>query len=158
VLGKQAFRELLVRLRDRAPQGSGTPELEVAVARPELAPFFRGVVARGHGLDFKVEEIQARAALRRGDLQGDVYRTRIRLRLGRGESFRGPVLLLLETDYGSVRKLVDWKQPDTEIEVQTRSRVRRVRIDPAGWYPDPRLGNNELAFDGNYREGSPGRG
>lgn len=156
-LGREAFLGLFRSLRQRAGsgEGTGTEELRQLVARPSLDGFFRAVVTRGHGLDFKVEEIRARGARRRGDLQGDVYGTWVRLRLGRGEPFRGPVPLLLETDLGSVRKVVDWKRPDMELELHTRSRVRRVRIDPGGWYPDPRPDNNTLAFQGFYREKEP---
>jgi hypothetical protein len=159
ILGKDSFLQLIRSLYQRATQGLVTDSeaLRVLVARPELDAFFRGVVARGHGLDFKVEEIRARGAQRHGDLQGDIYGTWVRLRLGRGEAFRGPVPVVLETDLGRVRKIIDWKQADTEMEFHTRSRVRRVQIDPGGWYPDPRPGNNTLAFEGFYREEAPDR-
>lgn len=155
LLGRDEFAALLVRLRARAPRGNGVEELRQALGRPDLDPFVRHVVERGASLDFQVVEVASSGALRRGDLQGDVYRTKVRLRLGRGARFAGPVALRIETDYGTLHRRLDWKRPDTELVLHTRSRVRRVEVDPERWYPDPHREDNVLAFQGAYGESMP---
>jgi hypothetical protein len=150
-LGQEGFRDLLRELAARGPAPGTTEALQELVAGHDLDGFLRGVVSRGEAMDLRVEEILASDARRRGDFQGDVYHTRIRFRMSRGASFRGPVPVVIETDFGVLKRMLDWTKPDQELDLWTRSRVRRAIIDPERWYPDPNRSNNTLEFRGTYR-------
>lgn len=150
-LGKDDFRALLASLAARGPSSSGTDALAQLVAGRGLEGFLRGVVTRGEAMDLRVEEIVASEARRRGDFQGDAYHTRIRFRMSRGAAYQGPVPVIIETDYGVIERVLDWTRPDHELDLWTRSRVRRVTVDPEGWYPDPHRKNNSLEFQGSYQ-------
>ncbi len=150
VLGPEGWKAVLAALGSRQGVPTGGDELQGLVSDPAARRYLQLVTDQGQGLDFRIEEIRAGAAVVRDGSEGSAFTTRVRLRLSRGLVLRAPVPVVLHTDLGKVSRRIAWERPDQEFEVTTRSRVRRVEIDPAGWYPDPDRANNRLAHHDLY--------
>lgn len=152
ILGADGLRSALTRLA-AAPGPRGTEALVDALpAEAGGARDYVRKLASGRGLDFRVEEIRGSLGRTREGFQEAAFRTQVRLRLGRGMRFQQPVPVpvLVETDRETVRRVVEWERPDQQVVVDTMGRVRRVRVDPQGLFPDPRPENNQLTYAGRY--------